>query len=149
VTPPKHQLCILDLFAKSSGTVPCLTVFALAHQGFLCFIPHIQVQPKRRPFGLGAPGKSALAGLLSLLLFLATTLSVSPALHQSLHLQDGANAHLCLMCSLAKGQVSAAESTLILILVVLAFLFSVSLATASPVAGFAYSPSQSRAPPRS
>lgn len=122
---------------------------ALAQWAFVWLIQGIQVQPKRRPFGLGAPAKSALAGLLSLLLLLATTLSVSPALHQSLHLQGGANAHFCLVCSLAKGQVSTAEAALVWVLVVLFFLFSISLATASPFVGFEYFPSQSRAPPRS
>lgn len=108
-----------------------------------------QVQPKRRPFGLGAPVKSALAGLLALLLLLATTLSVSHLLHQSLHRADNASGHLCLACSFAKAQVSATDIGLTSALLFFCFIFSISLATASPVAGFEYSPSQSRAPPRS
>jgi hypothetical protein len=121
--------------------------FPLARLAVLCFIPSRQVQPKRRPFGLGVPAKPALAGLLALLLLVATTLSVSHALHQSLHQSGSVNSHFCLVCSFAKGQVSTSDLTLISSLLVLLFLFSIRLASSPSTAALEYSPSQSRAPP--
>jgi hypothetical protein len=73
------------------------------------------VHPERRPAGFGAVAKAALAGVLALLLLSATTLSVSPSLHQSLHDRGGVNSDLCLACSLAKGQVNAAAPAVVLI----------------------------------
>ncbi len=103
---------------------------------------------KQRPFGLNATFRAALASVLVVLLLLATTLSVSHALHKSLHLQDGTSAHLCLVCSLVKGQVNTAEVALVSGPLLLCILFISNLATVSPVEEFEYSPSQSRAPPR-
>ena len=103
---------------------------------------------KQRSFGLNATFRAALAGLLAVLLLLATTLSVSHALHKSLHLQDGTSTHFCLVCSLVKGQVSTAEVGLVSGPLLLCILSISRLATVSPVEEFEYSPSQSRAPPR-
>jgi hypothetical protein len=55
-------------------------------------------------------GESALVGMLSLLLILAGTLSANHALHLKLHGGNTSAEHLCLLCSLSKGQVSAAEA---------------------------------------
>jgi hypothetical protein len=92
------------------------------------------------------PG-SALGGLLALLLLVATTSSISHALHEFLH-QDGAGSgHICLACSFAKGQVSAAAVALVSAVLVFCCLWGVCLANISPFPGFDYRTSPSRAPP--
>jgi hypothetical protein len=91
---------------------------------------------------------SALGGFLALLLLVASALSVSHALHQSLH-QDGATSgHFCLVCSFAKGQASSAAVAVISAVIVFCCLWGICLVSASPFPGFDYRTSPSRAPPR-
>jgi hypothetical protein len=87
--------------------------------------------------------------LLALLLLVSATLSVSHALHQALHHDGDRGSHFCLVCSLAKGQVSVAEVGLVSAILVLACLAVFRTASTSPLAGFDYRLSPSRAPPRS
>jgi hypothetical protein len=112
-------------------------------------IAHINVHLERRLSGLGRVAKPALAGLLAALLLVSATLSVSHALHQSLHRDGAANNHFCLVCSFAKGQVSAADVALASALVVFFCLCGIRAAKPSPLPGFDYRLSPSRAPPRS
>ena len=91
--------------------------------------------------------KAALAGLLALLLLISATLAVSGALHQLLHRDTAGSHHLCLVCSFAKGQVSAADVALIAPLLVLCPLFSYLAGAPLPSAVFDYRLSPSRAPP--
>jgi len=107
------------------------------------------LQPQRKTCDLATVSKAALGGLLALLLLVASALSVSHELHQAAHPQGSANAHLCLLCSLAKGQVSVAAAGPIFAAVVFCFLFRARLTAASPGLSAERSPSQSRAPPRS
>jgi len=89
----------------------------------------------------------ALGGLLVFLLLLATTFSISHVLHQSLHHDDAGSGHFCLLCSFAKGQVSAAAVALFLAVLVFCCLWGVCRAIISPFPGFDYRTSPSRAPP--
>jgi hypothetical protein len=110
---------------------------------------HQHVQLKRELSGFSRAAKSALAGLLALFVLVATTSSVSHGLHQALHPNAPASSHLCLICSLAKGQVTAADVAPALALFSLVLLFSVpALKTlALPASDRRLAPS--RAPPRS
>jgi hypothetical protein len=91
--------------------------------------------------------RSALGGWLVLLLLVATTFSVSHALHQSLHRGGAGARHLCLACSFAKGQVSAAAVAPMPVVLVLGWLCSVLTTHPSPLPGADYRLSPSRAPP--
>ena len=91
--------------------------------------------------------KPALAGLLAVLLLIATFLAVSGALHQSLHHDASGSHHICLICSFAKGQVNAADVAPVAALLVLCSLFSYRASIPSPLPVFDYRLSPSRAPP--
>jgi hypothetical protein len=97
--------------------------------------------------GFQAPAKSALAGLLALLLLAAATFSVCDGLHRCLHSGDTANHHFCLVCSLAKGQASAVEMGVVAFVVLFSCLFGLRLANAAPVVEADVRLSPSRAPP--
>ena len=107
----------------------------------------LNVQREQRIAGLGSGPKSAFAGLLALLLLVALTFSVSHSLHQAIHPGAGLNGHFCLVCSIAKGQVGAVDTAIILTALVFSFLIGVRLSASSPLAFFAYRLSHSRAPP--
>jgi hypothetical protein len=74
----------------------------------------IHVRVAHRAFGHGAAPKPVLAGLMALLLLVASVLSVSHSLHQSLHRDGSVNGHLCLVCSFAKGHASGPAATVAL-----------------------------------
>ena len=105
------------------------------------------MQREPRLSGLGRVAKPALAGLLAVLLLVCGILSVSSALHQLLHNDTAGNHHICLVCSFAKGQVSAADVALVAALLVLCPLFGYRASTPSPLPAFDYRLSPSRAPP--
>ena len=105
----------------------------------------LQVEPGLS--GLRRVAKPAIIGLLAGLLLVCGTLSVSHALHQSLHNEAGGSHHLCLVCSFAKGQVSAAEVAFVAVLLVLCPLFSFRAGNPAPLSAFDYRLSPSRAPP--
>ena len=92
------------------------------------------------------PG-SVLGGLLALLLLVATTASVSHALHEALHHGDTGSSHLCLACTLAKGQVSAAAVALLSATILCLFFWDLRLSDTLAFAGADYRISPSRAPP--
>jgi len=92
--------------------------------------------------------KKVLAGLLALLLLLAATLSVSHALHQSLHHDGPGNGHLCLICSLVKGQLSAADVACVCAVLIFGLVAGVRWASVTALPDFEYRLSRSRAPPR-
>jgi hypothetical protein len=91
--------------------------------------------------------KAALSALLAILLIVASTLSVSHALHQNLHRDGAPGSHFCLVCSLAKGQLTTAEAAAALLFLVLLFLFVLPPETISRLASHDYRLSPSRAPP--
>jgi hypothetical protein len=67
------------------------------------------LQKERTFFRLRPVAKSALAGLLGVLLFIASLLAANPFHHQSFHSGNAANSHLCVICMFASGQVNAAD----------------------------------------
>jgi hypothetical protein len=73
----------------------------------------------------GRVAKSALAGLLAFFVLVASTASVSHELHKALHSNATTASHYCLVCSLAKGQVAAADVAPLLALFTLVLLFSI------------------------
>jgi hypothetical protein len=84
---------------------------------------------------------------VALALLLAILFSVSPVLHQTLHSGNNANSHLCLACSLAHGQVSAAEVAPVLCVQAPELLFSGLVLEVTPVPAVDYLLLPSRAPP--
>ena len=90
---------------------------------------------------------SALSGVLAVLLLVAMTLSVSSTLHSLLHHDLTGSDHICLACSLVKGQVNATAVALILVVLVLGCFWVACVVHATPFSGFDYRTSPSRAPP--
>lgn len=113
----------------------------------MCLIAGIIVQLGRILSSARRMPASALGGFLALLLLVATVFSVSHALHQSLHHNGAGNGHFCLVCSFAKGQVSAAAVAVISAVLVFCCLWGVCQVGTSPFPGFDYRTSPSRAPP--
>ncbi|MEI8041829.1 MAG: hypothetical protein WCL11_10490 [Verrucomicrobiota bacterium] len=89
----------------------------------------------------------AIAGLLAVLLLVSGTLSVSHALHHSLHSDEGQGSHICLVCSLAKGQVDTVAVATAWTAPFLRCLSDVRTAHTSPPPASDYRLSPSRAPP--
>jgi hypothetical protein len=92
--------------------------------------------------------KPAVGGLLALLLLVATTFSVSHALHQSLHQDGPGSGHFCLVCSFAKGQVSGEAVAVVSAILAFCCLWCVGLASTIFFPRFDYRLSPSRAPPQ-
>jgi hypothetical protein len=89
-----------------------------------------------------------LAGLLSILLLVASIVSVSHSLHQSLHRDGTLNGHLCLVCSFAKGHAGGPEAALALAFAILPVLFYACILQGSPLPrGIDYRVTHGRAPP--
>jgi hypothetical protein len=107
------------------------------------------VQLERKPAGFGRAAKSALAGLLAIFVLVATASSVSHGLHQALHPNAPSSTHLCLICSLAKGQVTAADVAPALAIFSLILFFSVPALTTVALPASDRRLASSRAPPRS
>ena len=108
----------------------------------------IHVRTAHRAFDPGTGPKSVLAGLMALLLLVASTLSVSHSLHKSLHRDGALNGHFCLVCSLAKGHASSPEAAFALAVVVLPVLYFLCLLQSSALPrGFDHRVAYGRAPP--
>jgi hypothetical protein len=105
------------------------------------------VAHERKTLTLHSAGRIALAGVLALILLVAGTLSVSHGLHEALHHEGDTPHHLCLLCSLAKGQVEAALLPCVCAGMALCPILTSGLATTIFPADFRYCLSQSRAPP--
>ncbi len=113
----------------------------------MCLIARKQLHREQIPSGFKYVASPALAGLLALLLLVAGMLSVSQCLHQALHPEGAGSDHSCLVCSLVKGQVSAVSVAAVMALLVLCCFSAVLCARISPLPGFDYRLSPSRAPP--
>jgi hypothetical protein len=113
----------------------------------MCLIAGVIVELGRTHCSFNRVPTSALGGLLALLLLVATTFSVSHALHQLLHHDGVGSDHLCLACSFAKGQVSVAAVALFVAILVFCCLWGVCLVGMSRSPGRDYRVSPSRAPP--
>lgn len=90
---------------------------------------------------------SAFAGLLAVLLFFSGLLSVRHIAHQSVH-PRASDSHFCFVCSIAKGQVNAADVGPVLVCFVATILFSVPLLRFSVAFSEDRRLAPSRAPPR-
>jgi hypothetical protein len=95
----------------------------------------------------GQTAKTAVAALLAAVLLASALLSANHALHQLLHQDNGGKAHLCLICSLAKGQVSGAEAAAISVVFVLSWMGILRHFNSALIASFDYQLSPSRGPP--
>ena len=107
----------------------------------------VQLHPKRSSFELNV--KSALSGFLALVLCFSALVSVTHGLHRLANKANGDDGHVCLICSLIKGQISAADVTTITTALVLSFVFAIRLLTAGFLSSEQHRLSPSRAPPRS
>jgi len=121
----------------------------LAQTEVICIMADTSLLLKPRLSDLRRVAKPVLTGLLAGLLLICGVLSVSHAPHQSLHNDSGRSHHLCLVCMFAKGQVSAADVTLVTALFVLCPLICLCASAPSPRSAFDYRLSPSRAPPPS
>ena len=119
----------------------------LAQTEVICMMAGVSLLLEPRLSDLRRVAKPVLTGLLAGLLLVCGALTVSYALHRSLHNDSGRSHHLCLVCMFAKGQVSAADVTLVAALLVLSPLFSFRTGNPSSLAAFDYRLSPSRAPP--
>jgi H+/Cl- antiporter ClcA len=120
----------------------------LAQRYALCLFCPRNVQRRTKRSGFESMAKSALAGFLAFVLLFAGIFSVSYAVHRSLHRDASGISHVCLVCSLVKGQVSAADVTVLSVILIFCSIFGLRLATISPSLGIDYRLSPSRAPPR-
>jgi hypothetical protein len=75
--------------------------------------------------------KSVVAALLAFLLMVSAALSASHAFHQKIHGGNTVSGHSCLICSLSKGQVNAADAAPILAIFVSSLFFFVPLLRAA------------------
>ena len=113
----------------------------------VCLVTGIKLQLGQTISRNARSSGPALAALLALLLLAAAILSVSQALHQCLHGEAAASGHVCLVCSLAKGQVGALPVALVCSVCVSPCLWYFCLVHTLPLPGFDYRLSPSRAPP--
>jgi len=90
---------------------------------------------------------SAFAGLLAVLLFLSGLLSVGHAAHRLVH-PRASDSHFCFVCSIAKGQINAADVGPVFVCFVATVLFCIPLLRFSVVISQDRRLAPSRAPPR-
>jgi hypothetical protein len=121
----------------------------LAASRILWLSIHIPVHREHEFAGFGRVTKPALVGLLALLLLASATLSVSQSLHQWIHADGDSGSHFCLVCSLAKGQVTASLVATTLVSLVLCWDTVGRALSTAPLPGYDFRLSPSRAPPRS
>lgn len=95
---------------------------------------------------LGRVAKPALAGLLTILFLLLGTASVSHSLHNFFHSQSAAS-HSCIICHLAKGQISAADAAPVAAIFAFVFLGLTLFANSITLSAVDLRLSPSRAPP--
>lgn len=91
--------------------------------------------------------RAALAALLSFLIVASAVISVSHVLHQKLHAENAAPGHFCLLCSLSKGQITAAEAAPILATFVATVVFLVPVLRAACLTSVDQRLAPNRGPP--
>jgi hypothetical protein len=106
-----------------------------------------RLQERAKSVSANRIANSAFASLLAVLLFFSGLLSVSHAAHRLVH-PDGADSHLCFICSVAKGQLNADEVSPIFVSFVATLLFCVPLLRFSVAVLEDRRLAPSRAPPR-
>ena len=140
--------CIVGLARPGSSFIRgALAQIPLAPKGNVCLIAGVNVQPGSILRRTSHLPKSALSGVLAVLLLVAMTFSVSHTLHSLLHRDTAGSDPFCLACSFATGHVSAAAAAFIPAVLVLCCLWRVCLANPFPSTGCDYRTSPSRAPP--
>jgi len=102
---------------------------------------------ERQRSGFSSKARATLAGWLAVLFLGAAALSATHALHQSLHSDGSLPGHVCLLCSLAQGHLSAAESACVLAVILLCPIFVLPPPQVAVLSRFDYRLSPSRAPP--
>jgi hypothetical protein len=106
-----------------------------------------RLQQRAKSVSANRIANSAFAALLAALLFFSGLLSVNHSAHRLLH-PDGNNSHFCFVCSIAKGQLNAAQVGPVFICFVAALLFCTPLVRFSAMAAEDRRLAPSRAPPR-
>ena len=112
----------------------------------ICLISN-RVQRVAKSPRLSHAAKAAVAGLLTSLLLLTAALSASHALHRWLHGDGADNDHACLVCSFAKGQVSAADVAAFVAVLIFFTVCSLRSLSTTFLSNSDYRLSPSRAPP--
>jgi hypothetical protein len=84
------------------------------------------LQERAKPVSAKRVANSAFAGLLAFLLFFSGLFSVSHTAHRLVH-PDGSNSHFCFICSIAKGQINAAQVGPVFVCFVATLFFSIPL----------------------
>jgi len=74
----------------------------------VCFSA-IELQPERKQPLFGFVAKSALAGLLAVLLLVSSTLALGSAHRQSHNTDQPAKGHQCVLCLFTHGQIAASD----------------------------------------
>jgi hypothetical protein len=107
----------------------------------------LRLQERAESVSAKRVANTAFAGLLAVLLFFSGLLSVSHLAHRSVH-SRASDSHFCFVCSIAKGQVNAADVGPVLVCFVATILFSVPLLRFSVAFSEDRRLAPSRAPPR-
>jgi len=121
-------------------------VLACAQARFV--LDWLRLQERAKSVSAKRVANSTFAGLLAVLLFFSGLFSVSHLAHQSVH-PRASDSHFCFICSVAKGQVNAADVGPVLVFFVAAILFSVPFLRFSVAFSEDRRLAPSRAPPRS
>jgi hypothetical protein len=98
-------------------------------------------------FRSGQAAKAVLAAVLALQMFALLALAACPTLHHALHSESNNPDHDCLVTFFAKGQLSEAAMTPVVILVAAFVMCAVLLPSFLPRLIFEYRFAPSRAPP--
>jgi hypothetical protein len=106
-----------------------------------------RLQERAKSVSAKRVANSAFAALLAILLFFSGLLSVSHAAHRLVH-PRASDSHFCFVCSIAKGQVNAANVGPVFVCFVATVLFCVPLLRVSIAFSQDRRLAPSRAPPR-
>ena len=106
-----------------------------------------RLQERAKSVSAKRVANSAFAGLLAVLLFFSGLLSVSHAAHRLAH-PRASDSHFCFVCSIAKGEVNAADVGPVFVCFVATVLFCVPLLRLSLALSEDRRLAPSRAPPR-
>jgi hypothetical protein len=106
-----------------------------------------RLQERAKSVSAKRVANSAFAGLLAVLLFFSGLLSVSHAAHRLVH-PRASDSHFCFICSIAKGQVNAADVGPVFVSFVATVLFCIPLLRFSVAISEDRRLAPSRAPPR-
>jgi hypothetical protein len=98
--------------------------------------------------GFGRTEKAVAASFAIALVLTLGALAVSPSLHQRVHTDRARPDHFCLICAFAGGQVSATDTTSVLAVASIFFVYGVFFRETRLVSLLDFYFSPNRAPPR-